>query len=65
MTRPAFADTVEDEAFLAADAAVPVSLSDLDPVAGPGYVWHCHIISRQTGEIVCPHRPFNSPPTTF
>ena len=45
--RPASGDAGQVDDLLAGDAALPVSLSGLDPAEGPAYVWHCHIVSRQ------------------
>ncbi len=28
-----------------------------DPTAGPGYVWHCHIIDHEDNEMMRPYRP--------
>ena len=35
------------------DDTLPVGLSGLDPADGPGYAWHCHIVSREAGAIGC------------
>jgi hypothetical protein len=53
-TQPASGGTGRDDEFLAEDGILPVSLSGLDPADGPGYAWHCHIVSRQGSQFGCP-----------
>lgn len=48
--RPASADRNRTDDALGDDGTIPVGLFSIDPADGPGYVWHCHILSRQDGE---------------
>jgi hypothetical protein len=53
-TQPASGDAGRGDDFVAEDGILPVSLSGLDPADGPGYAWHCHIVSRQGSQFGCP-----------
>ncbi|HMG33215.1 MAG TPA: multicopper oxidase [Blastocatellia bacterium] len=34
-----------------------------DPTAGPGYVWHCHILDHEDNDMMRPMKITNDPPT--
>lgn len=34
-----------------------LNLYPFDPTAGPGYVWHCHILDHEDNEMMRPYRP--------
>lgn len=37
------------------------NLYPFDPSAGPGYVWHCHILDHEDNEMMRPYKVRNSP----
>jgi FtsP/CotA-like multicopper oxidase with cupredoxin domain len=41
-----------------------VNLFPFDPSAGPGYVWHCHILDHEDNEMMRPYKPSLTPPPT-
>jgi hypothetical protein len=51
--QPTSRDTGQDDDLVAEDGALPVSLSGLDPADGPGYAWHCHVVSRHGSQFGC------------
>ena len=34
-----------------------VNLYPFDPTAGPGYVWHCHILDHEDNDMMRPYSP--------
>lgn len=42
-----------------AAAAPGVNLYPFDPTAGPGYVWHCHILDHEDNEMMRPYKVQN------
>jgi len=44
----------------AAGAGAPspgINMYAFDPTAGPGYVWHCHILDHEDNEMMRPYKP--------
>jgi FtsP/CotA-like multicopper oxidase with cupredoxin domain len=39
------------------DVGPGVNRYPFDPVEGPGYVWHCHIIEHEDHEMMRPYAP--------
>jgi spore coat protein A len=39
------------------DVAAGVNLYPFDPTAGPGYVWHCHILDHEDNDMMRPYAP--------